>query len=131
MAATKKRNLFEEIKQGILEIKAYKEEKCERGTTNVYADLGFKNPEEMQAKATLASRIIFIIKKKGWNQQKAAKELGVAESKIAFLCRGQFSSFSLEKLIKLLNKLDQDVDIFVHAKPKNRKATGRLSIALA
>src|SRR5579862_3114682 len=97
-----------------------KKEKCERGSTNVYADLGFKNPEEMQAKATLVSRIISIIEQKGWNQQKAAEELGIKQPKVSLLYRGQFSGFSLEKLIKLLNKLNQDIDIVIKKRATSR-----------
>lgn len=90
-----------------------KNEKCEQGSSNVYKDLGFKNADEMQAKATLASRIIDIIEKKKWTQQRAAEELELTQPKISLLYRGQLSGFSLGKLIKLLNQLNQDVEIIV------------------
>lgn len=81
-----------------------KKDKCERGSTNVFKDLGFKDAEEMQAKAILASRIISIIEQEKWNQQEAAKKLELTQPKISLLCRGQLSGFSLGKLIGLLNK---------------------------
>jgi predicted XRE-type DNA-binding protein len=89
------------------------------GSRNVYQDLGFSNAEEMQAKAMLASLIISIIRKKNWSQEKAASLLGITQPKISLLNRGQFSGFSLEKLIKFLNKLNRDVDIVV----KNRRSS--------
>lgn len=100
-----------------------KKEKCERGSTNVYKDLGFKNAEEMQAKAILASRIISIINQEQWTQKEAADELGLKQPKISLLCRGQLSGFSLGKLISLLNKLNQDIDIVIKKRPlsKNKK----------
>ncbi|HSW69398.1 MAG TPA: helix-turn-helix transcriptional regulator [Gammaproteobacteria bacterium] len=100
-----------------------KNEKCERGSTNVFKDLGFKNAEEMQAKAVLASRIITIIEQEKWSQQEAADKLGLKQPKISLLCRGQLSGFSLGKLISLLNKLNQDIEIIIKKRSisKNKK----------
>lgn len=111
-----------------------KSEKYERGSTNVYKDLGFKNSEEMQAKAILASRIIDIIEHKKWNQQKAADQLGLKQPKVSLLYRGQLSGFSLGKLISLLNKLNQDVDIVIkkRSESKNKKYnTGHVHVVYA
>lgn len=87
-----------------------------KGSTNVYKDLGFRNAEEMQAKAKLASRVLFIINKRKLTQKNAAKILGITQPKISLLSRGQFSGFSIAKLIKFLNKLNQDVCILVKDK---------------
>lgn len=84
-----------------------------RGSGNVYKDLGFPNAEEMQAKAALVSRIMFIVKKKKWTQEKTSVVLGISQPKISLLSRGQFSGFSLGKLITLLNKLNQDIEIVI------------------
>lgn len=91
------------------------------GSGNIYKDLGFKNHEEMQAKAMLASFIISIINKKKWSQEEAALKLGITQPKISLLSHGQFSGFSLGKLINLLNRLNQDVDIVVKTKPVSTK----------
>lgn len=101
----------------------------QRGSDNVYADLEFPNAEEMQAKAMLASRILSIVEKKKWTQAEAAKKLGITQPKISLLKRGQFSGFSMEKLIKLLNKLNQDVQILIKSKPVLVKHTGHISVA--
>jgi predicted XRE-type DNA-binding protein len=100
-----------------------KKEKCEPGSTNVFKDLGFKNAEEMQAKAILASRIITIIEQENWTQKKAAEKLELKQPKVSLLCRGQLSGFSLGKLISLLNKLNQDIDIVIKKRSisKNKK----------
>jgi len=100
-----------------------KKERCERGSTNVFKDLGFKNAEEMQAKAMLASRIVTIIEQEEWTQQEAAEKLGLKQPKVSLLCRGQLSGFSLGKLISLLNILNQDIDIVIKKRPlsKNKK----------
>ena len=43
--------------------------------------------------------------------------------------RGQLTAFSLERLIGYLNKLDQDVEIIIKAKPFSRKDHGHLNVA--
>ena len=44
----------------------------ENSSGNVYEDLGFENPEEMQIKARLVAKIQQIISDRGWKQQEAA-----------------------------------------------------------
>ena len=97
------------------------DQKLYKGSGNVYKDLGFPNAEEMQAKAILVSRIVSIIKKKHWSQAKAASVLGIKQPKVSLLSRGQFSGFSLGKLISLLNKLNQDIEIVVKNRPYSKK----------
>ena len=45
----------------------------EKGSTNVYADLGFPDAEEMFRKAQLTSEIDKIIKTRRWSRRKAAE----------------------------------------------------------
>ena len=58
---------------------------------NVYADLGFDNPEEMLLKAKLVRQISVAIKEKGLNQYQAAEVLGIDQPKVSALVRGRFS----------------------------------------
>lgn len=80
---------------------------------NVFADLGIENPEEALAKSELARQIAKIIKKKKLTQKQAAEILGIDQPKISALIRGRLRSFSLERLIRFLNELGQDVRIMV------------------
>jgi len=86
-----------------------------RSSGNVYKDLGIPNAETMQAKATLVSGLVAILKKRKWTQEKAAIILEIPQSKVSLLCRGQFSGFSLEKIINLLNKLNKNIEIRVQS----------------
>src|ERR1700733_3398902 len=94
---------------------------------NVYADLGIKNPEEALAKSELARQIGKIIKKKKLTQKQAAEILGIDQPKISALIRGRLRSFSLERLIRFLNELGQDVRIMV-SPTKSRSKRGHTSI---
>ncbi|MCD6039340.1 MAG: hypothetical protein K0S27_740 [Gammaproteobacteria bacterium] len=98
---------------------------------NVFADLDFADAAERLAKVKLAMKINQLIEERKLKQVQAAKILEINQPKISALANGRLKEFSIERLIEFLNKLDQDVEIVVHAKPKNRKAPGRLSIALA
>jgi predicted XRE-type DNA-binding protein len=87
---------------------------------NVFADLGLPNPEELLAKAELANKITVLIRKRGLTQAQAAKLLGVDQPKISYLIRGRLAGFSIERLMRFLLLLGQDIKISVEAAPRNR-----------
>src|SRR3990167_952613 len=91
----------------------------EMGSTNVFADLDMPDAEEKLAKAELALKINKIIKQKKLKQVPAAKLLGIDQSKISLLNRGRLSDFSIERLVKYLTLLNQDVEIVIR-KSKHR-----------
>lgn len=85
----------------------------EDSSGNVFADLGVENPEEALAKSELARQIGKLIKKKKLTQKEAAEILGIDQPKISSLIRGRLRSFSLERLLRFLNELGQDVNIVI------------------
>lgn len=103
---------------------------AEMGTGNVYADLGYRDADEMLIKAQLVSKIAEIIKRKGLTQTQAADLLGTPQPKLSNLLRGQFRGFSGRRLMDFLTKLGRDVQIVVKATPRSRK-DGRLSIVFS
>ncbi len=87
---------------------------------NVFADLGLPNAEEALAKAELAHKIAVLIRAKGLTQIQSAKLLGVDQPKVSALVRGKLSGFSLDRLIRFLLLLGQDIKITVQASPRAR-----------
>jgi predicted XRE-type DNA-binding protein len=87
---------------------------------NVFADLGLPNPEEALAKAELAHKITVLIQDKGLTQVQSAKLLGIDQPKVSALIRGRLSGFSLERLMRFLLMLGQDIKITVQACPRSR-----------
>jgi predicted XRE-type DNA-binding protein len=87
---------------------------------NVFADFGLPNPQEAFAKAELAHKIALLIQNKGLTQVQTAKLLGVDQPKVSALLRGRLSGFSLERLIRFLLLLGQDIKITVQACPRSR-----------
>lgn|SRR3990167_7718135 len=104
--------------------------KYTESTGNVYADLGLKNPREMLVKADLARVINQIIADRELTQVAAAKILGVNQPKISAIANGRLAEFSIERLIEFLNKLDQDVEIFIHQKPRRSKRAALFTVAI-
>lgn len=106
--------------------KTYEEEladnRVEIGSGSVYADLGFKDHEEMETKSNLVMEISKSIKKKKLTQTQAAELFGISQPKLSELLNGRFRGYSIERLIHFLNEVGQDVDIIVKSKPRNRKA---------
>ena len=95
---------------------------------NVFADLGLPNPEEALAKAELAHKIILLIRKRGLTQIQAAKVLGVDQPKVSALIRGNLTDFSIERLMRFLLRLGQDIRITVQASPR-RRSQARVLVA--
>lgn len=88
---------------------------------NVFADLGFEHPEEELAKAQLILQIVRLVRARGLTQTAAAQVLALPQPKVSLLLRGRMAGFSTDRLIRLLNRLDQDVEIVVRTKASARR----------
>lgn len=99
----------------------------EEGSTNVYADLGRADAEEMLIKAQLAIKITEIIKQRGLTQAAAAEILGIPQPKLSKMLRGQFRGISEDRMMRCLVALGHDVRIVVEPARKGRR--GSLTVA--
>ena len=85
----------------------------EVGDRNVFRDIGVPNPEEHLVKAQLVYKIDTILKKRRTKQTEAAALFGIRQPDVSKMLRGEFRQFSVERLLRFLVKLDQDVEIVV------------------
>ena len=88
---------------------------------NVFADLGLPDADELLAKADLVHAIQQLVHGKKLSQRTAATLLSVAQPDLSKLFRGRLEGFSIERLVRMLNALDQDVRIVVQPKPPSRR----------
>ena len=109
---------------------ANRDDEVVRGSGNVFADLGFPDAAERQAKLRLAFALNQVLDERKLSQAEAAKVLGVGQPKVSALRRYKLSGFSVERLMTLLTALDRDVEIVIKQKPRSRR-TGRISIVAA
>lgn len=102
----------------------------EQGTTNVYADLGLPDAEEMLVKAKLASKIGEILAQRGWTQQQAGQVLGIPQPKLSKMLRGQFRGISEAKMLDCLTRLGRDIQIVIGSERRS-SAAGRVEVVSA
>ena len=99
-----------------------------RSKGNVFADLAIPDSEEALAKAELAHKIVTLIQEKKLTQVRAAKILSIDQPKVSSLIRGRLTGFSIERLMRFLLLLGQDIKITVQPAPRSRPRP-RVSVA--
>ena len=98
----------------------------ERGSGNVFADLGFPDADTHLLKAELVSRIDDIVRQRRTTQAETARMLGLSRPDVSRLLRGDFREHSLEHILRFLMALGCDVDIVI--RPSDPDTGGRLRI---
>jgi predicted XRE-type DNA-binding protein len=103
--------------------------KITKSSGNVFTDLGLKNPEEHALKAELVRQISAMLEKEGLTQTDVARRLRIAQPDVSRMLRGHFRQFSVERLMRFLVALGQDVEIVVRPSSVARSNKGgRLTV---
>jgi predicted XRE-type DNA-binding protein len=106
--------------------------KIEKGSNNIYADIGMPDAGEMLVKAHLAAKIGEIVKQRHLTQQQAAEILGMTQPKLSNMLRGQFRGISEARMLDCLNRLGRDVEIVVRKATRSKHAgAGRTKVVFA
>ena len=87
---------------------------------NVFADVGVADAEEHLIKAGLVVKIDQIIRQRGLTQTAAAEAMGIDQPKVSAMLAGQFRGYSVERLMRFLVALGQDVEIIVKARKRGQ-----------
>jgi predicted XRE-type DNA-binding protein len=85
----------------------------EIGGRNVFKDLGVPHADEHLVKAQLVFKIDVIMQERRLKQADAADLFGIRQPDVSKMLRGDFRQFSVERLLRFLVALDQDVEIVV------------------
>jgi predicted XRE-type DNA-binding protein len=96
------------------------------GSDNIFADIGMPNPEEHLLKAQLVVKIDHLMKQRKLKQRELAELFGIKQPDVSKMLRGHFNQFSVERLMRFLVALDQDVEIVV--KPRKRTEAASLRV---
>ncbi len=89
-----------------------------RGSGNVYRDLGRPNAGLAQARAIIAAKIIATLNERELSTRDAEKLTGVSHSEFSRIRNTQLRRFTLDRLIDILGKLDEDVEVTVTFSPR-------------
>ena len=98
--------------------------RVERGSGNVFEDIGLPDAAALLAKSELVSRICEIIAKRGLTQAQAAGILGVNQPKVSALMHGNLDGFSSDRLFRFLNALGNDIEIAVKPRARSSRRPG-------
>ncbi len=92
---------------------------------NVFADLGFANPEEELLKAKLVRELRAILKRRRLTQVKAAELMNLKQPDVSALLNGRTGKFTLDRLVRCLDRLDYTVDVVVRHKTRAQRSQTR------
>jgi predicted XRE-type DNA-binding protein len=101
-----------------------------RGSTNIFEQLGYRNPVERQARLRLAYALNQIIDHQGLNQGAAATRLKLSQSEVSALRHYKLAGFSVERLMTFLTDVGHDVEIVIKNKPRSRQSA-RITVVAA
>jgi predicted XRE-type DNA-binding protein len=83
------------------------------GSSNVFRDLGLPNADAEQMKSALAAEILKAIREQGLTHAAAAERAEVQRADISRICRVDLDRFSIDRLVRILNRLDRRVEVVV------------------
>jgi predicted XRE-type DNA-binding protein len=95
-----------------------------RGSGNVFADLGMKNPEQRQLRAILAAEIGKTLAVEKLTVRAAEKITGVAAADFSRIRQAKLKGFTIDRLMTILDRLDRDVQVSVSILPRAPNSQG-------
>ena len=88
------------------------------GSGNVFRDFNDPHADILQLKSILAAQIIGILDDRNLSVRKAQQLTGVAASEFSRVRNAKLTRFTVDRLMTLLNKLDQEVEVTVTIRPR-------------
>ncbi|RJP33233.1 MAG: XRE family transcriptional regulator [Candidatus Omnitrophota bacterium] len=92
------------------------------GSGNLFRDFHDPNADVLQMKALLAAEIIGILDEQKLSTRKAAKLTGIDQSEFVRIRKPDLKRFTIDRLITILNKFDQKVEIDITVIPRFENA---------
>ena len=97
-----------------------------RGTGNIFRDLGRADADLEQARAILAAEIIRTLDVRGLSTREAERVTGVSHSEFSRIRNARLDRFTLDRMITILGKLDEDVEVNITFRPRHHAPQGVL-----
>lgn len=89
-----------------------------RGSGNVFSDFGRPNAGLEQARAILAAEIIRTLNARGLSTREAERLTGIGHSEFSRIRNAKISRFSIDRMIAILGKLDEDIEVTISFQPR-------------
>lgn len=84
-----------------------------RGSGNVFADFSYPDAGLRQARAIVAAQIIRTLDERHLSTREAERLTGVSHAEFSRIRNTQLRRFTLDRMITILGKLDQEVEVTV------------------
>src|SRR5712691_9323721 len=92
------------------------------GSGNVFRDFGHPDAEILQLKAILAGKIIDVLDEQKISVRRAHKLTGFAAADFSRVRQAKLQRFTIDRLMAMLGKLGQDVEVSVNVRPRSAAA---------
>jgi predicted XRE-type DNA-binding protein len=89
-----------------------------RGSGNVFRDLNLPNPELEQLRSHLAAEIIKTLDTRRLSVREAEAQTGTPYADFSRIRNAKLDRFTVDKLMTILGRLDQQVSISVEVHPR-------------
>jgi predicted XRE-type DNA-binding protein len=89
-----------------------------RGSDNPFADAGLPDADTELMKADLATAIVCILRERDLSGARAAELAGTTEADISRIRRASLDRFTIDRLVKILNRLDRQIEVAVTMRPR-------------
>ncbi len=90
------------------------------GSGNVFRDFDLPNADLEQLRSILAARIIKLLDERGLTVRKAQEVTGIAAADFSRIRHVKLDRFTVDRLMTILNRLGQEVDIEVNIHPRQQ-----------
>lgn len=95
-----------------------------RGSGNVFRDFGYPDADIRQAKCLMAIEIVKILDERKWTTRRAEDATGINHADFTRIRNANLSRFTLDRLMTVLMKLGQQVELAVTITPRIGHAIG-------
>jgi predicted XRE-type DNA-binding protein len=93
-----------------------------KGSGNAFRDFGHPNADLEHLKAILAAKIIGVLDDQEISVRKAQAATGIAAADFSRIRNAQLDRFTVDRLMTILNRLDQRVKVRVSVQPFGKVA---------
>ena len=110
------------VRDARMELQMIESAEHEKSGGNVFADIGLPDAADHLVKAKLVFKIDALLQERGLKQSEVSTLLGVKQPDISKMLHGDFRQFSVERLMRFLVALGQDVEIVVRPHTSSGRA---------
>jgi predicted XRE-type DNA-binding protein len=102
-----------------------------RGGDNPFRDAGLADPDTKLMKADLAATIMRILRERALSGARAAALAGVTEADISRIRNADLNRFTIDRLVRILNRLDCEVQVAVSLRPREQHSEDQIEATMA